>query len=221
MGSVGIFQPLRPGAGPSGLTQLLAERLGHKGDRETALLTWTALFIMLVLGTFGGAVGFLSSPLLVRRLLHIPAALQIESISALKLISLSLPGRDCHHWPGGHPGSRSTLRYPQQAAHPARDFELPCSLYCGSHPSHLACSAGHPADRTHCLLRDSPVLCPPRGSPTQTDGRHSASSVASSAQFRGMDDSLQRGGAGHDVLRSLPGRHQDQYRRCGLLHHSL
>ncbi len=87
---LGYFSLFDLGLGRA-LTQLLAERLGREDDRETALLTWTGLFIMLGLGILGGGVGFLSSSILARSVLHIPAGLQTESIAALQLISLSLP----------------------------------------------------------------------------------------------------------------------------------
>ena len=73
------------------LTQLVARKLGAGEDRDVPPLVWTSLALMLLLGIVGGAVVALISPWLVHRALHIPAALQQETLRSFYLLGLSLP----------------------------------------------------------------------------------------------------------------------------------
>src|SRR5690606_4446854 len=73
------------------LTQLLAERLGADSQEEMPALTWTALLLMVFLGVAGGGLLALLSPVLVGRVLNIPAELQGEALRAFYLLSASLP----------------------------------------------------------------------------------------------------------------------------------
>lgn len=73
------------------LTQFVAKKLGAGEDRDVPPLVWTSLALMLLLGIVGGAVVALISPWLVHRALHIPAALQRETLYSFYLLGLSLP----------------------------------------------------------------------------------------------------------------------------------
>jgi len=73
------------------LTQFVARKLGAGEDHEVPALVWTSLFLMLLLGIAGAAVVVLISPWLVHRALHIPAALQQETLYSFYLLGLSLP----------------------------------------------------------------------------------------------------------------------------------
>jgi len=73
------------------LTQFVSRKLGAGEDHEVPALVWTSLFLMLLLGIVGAAVVVLISPWLVHRALHIPAALQRETLHSFYLLGLSLP----------------------------------------------------------------------------------------------------------------------------------
>src|SRR5712692_4493133 len=73
------------------LTQLVARKLGAGEDREVPTLVWTSLLLMLVLGLLGAAVVILLSPWLVHRALHVPSALQGETLRSFYLLGLSIP----------------------------------------------------------------------------------------------------------------------------------
>ncbi|HVB86981.1 MAG TPA: flippase, partial [Candidatus Dormibacteraeota bacterium] len=73
------------------LTQFVAKKLGAGEDRDVPPLVWTSLALMLLLGIVGGAVVALISPWLVHRALHIPAALQRETLYSFYLLGASLP----------------------------------------------------------------------------------------------------------------------------------
>ncbi|MHB8412425.1 MAG: flippase [Candidatus Acidiferrales bacterium] len=73
------------------LTQFVAKKLGAGEDRDVPPLVWTSLFLMLLLGILGGVVVILISPWLVHHALHIPAALQRETLHSFYLLGVSLP----------------------------------------------------------------------------------------------------------------------------------
>ncbi|MHB8486140.1 MAG: flippase [Candidatus Acidiferrales bacterium] len=73
------------------LTQFVAKKLGAGEDRDVPPLVWTSLALMLLLGIVGGVVVALISPWLVHRALHIPAALQRETLYSFYLLGASLP----------------------------------------------------------------------------------------------------------------------------------
>jgi len=73
------------------LTQLVAKKLGAGDEREIPALAWTSLLLMLLLGLVGAAVVVLTSPWLVHRVLHIPGALQAETLRSFYLLGLSIP----------------------------------------------------------------------------------------------------------------------------------
>jgi len=73
------------------LTQLVAKKLGAGDEREIPALAWTSLLLMLLLGLVGAAAVVLASPWLVHRVLHIPGALQAETLRSFYLLGLSIP----------------------------------------------------------------------------------------------------------------------------------
>jgi len=73
------------------LTQLVAKKLGAGEEREVPSIVWTSLLLMLLLGLVGTGVIALASPYLVRSLLHIPQALQSETLRTFYLQALSIP----------------------------------------------------------------------------------------------------------------------------------
>jgi O-antigen/teichoic acid export membrane protein len=73
------------------LTQLLAERLGTHDQAELGTLAWTALALTLGLGLCGGLLTVVLTPLLVYRVLSLPAALQGESVNAFFALAAAVP----------------------------------------------------------------------------------------------------------------------------------
>src|SRR6267378_1940730 len=73
------------------LTQLVAKKLGAGEDHEVPTLVWTSLLLMLLLGLAGAFVAVVLSPWLVHRALHVPAALQRETLQSFYLLGLSIP----------------------------------------------------------------------------------------------------------------------------------
>ncbi|MEP6494698.1 MAG: flippase [bacterium] len=100
--AVGYFSLFDFGIGRA-LTHAIATRLGAvpsegvaHSDREhhvedMAAVTWTALFVLLILGMVGGLIVFVATPTLVARVLNIPAEMQPEARSAFYILSLALP----------------------------------------------------------------------------------------------------------------------------------
>jgi O-antigen/teichoic acid export membrane protein len=74
------------------LTQAVAVRLGMREDeRDLSAISWTALWLMLVLGVAGAGVLALAAPWLVERVLNIPGDLRQESLVSFYLLAISLP----------------------------------------------------------------------------------------------------------------------------------
>ena len=73
------------------LTQLVAKKLGRGEDHEVPTLVWTSLLLMLALGGVGAVVVVSLTPLLVVRVLHVPGALQAETLNSFRLLGLSIP----------------------------------------------------------------------------------------------------------------------------------
>src|SRR6266403_1890350 len=73
------------------LTQLVAKKLGRGEDHEVPTLVWTSLILMLLLGVVGTAVVVLLTPFLVVRVLHVPAALERETLNSFRVLGLSIP----------------------------------------------------------------------------------------------------------------------------------
>jgi O-antigen/teichoic acid export membrane protein len=87
---IGYFSLFDLGLGRA-LTKLVAERAGKGAVGEIHSLVWTALFMMVLLGTGGAIVLALLSPWLVREALKIPQMLQNETLDAFYLLALSVP----------------------------------------------------------------------------------------------------------------------------------
>jgi O-antigen/teichoic acid export membrane protein len=73
------------------LTQLVARKLGAGENSEVPTLVWTSLVLMLVLGLAGALAAVLLSPWMVHRALHVPVALQPETLRSFYLLGLSIP----------------------------------------------------------------------------------------------------------------------------------
>jgi O-antigen/teichoic acid export membrane protein len=73
------------------LTQLASEKLSRNEEHLIPPLAWTSLFLMLVLGAFGGLITAALSPWLIHRALRIPAALQPEALHSFYLVAASVP----------------------------------------------------------------------------------------------------------------------------------
>lgn len=73
------------------LTKIVAEKLGAGRPDEVPALVWTALAIMLALGVIGMAIVAAVSPVLVHRVIKMPAALQPETLRAFELLAVSIP----------------------------------------------------------------------------------------------------------------------------------
>jgi O-antigen/teichoic acid export membrane protein len=87
---IGYFSLFDLGLGRA-LTQAIATRLGGDSDEDLAAVSWTALAFMLLLGVLGGLLLAGVTPLLVHRVLNIPAQLHDESATAFYLLALALP----------------------------------------------------------------------------------------------------------------------------------
>ncbi len=73
------------------LTKLVADRLGHGRTEDLAETVWSAWFAMFALGCAGALVVALVAPVLVERILHVPAALQQEAVRAFTCLAVALP----------------------------------------------------------------------------------------------------------------------------------
>jgi O-antigen/teichoic acid export membrane protein len=86
----GYFGLLDLGLGRA-LTKLVAEESEHVQRDELSRLIWTGLALMSAFGTAGAVVLALGAEPFVRRLLHVPEALETEAIGATWFLALSLP----------------------------------------------------------------------------------------------------------------------------------
>jgi len=73
------------------LTQLVASKLGSREEHEVPTLVWTSLLLMALLGLLGAGILIVLSPWLVRSALHVPTALQRETLYSFYLLGLSIP----------------------------------------------------------------------------------------------------------------------------------
>lgn len=87
---VGYFSLFNLGLGRA-MTNVVAQRLATESSHELPAIIWTANLLMGMLGILGGVTLALLSPMIVQHLLKTPPALQIETIRAFYLLSLSLP----------------------------------------------------------------------------------------------------------------------------------
>jgi O-antigen/teichoic acid export membrane protein len=87
---VGYFSLFDLGIGRA-LTVLVASRTAAGEHRDLPELVWTALLLMGILGTTGGALVALISPWMVASLLRIPTPLQSEVQSAFLVLAPAIP----------------------------------------------------------------------------------------------------------------------------------
>lgn len=87
---VGYFSLFDLGLGRA-LTKLIAERLGLSRFDGLDSLIWTALAMLLLMGSIGGTVVLLLSHTLVTKLLNINQALQAEAIASFCILAAGLP----------------------------------------------------------------------------------------------------------------------------------
>jgi O-antigen/teichoic acid export membrane protein len=73
------------------LTKLVAERIGQRRESEIPSLVWTSLFLMTGLATVGAILTFLLAPLLVERLLKVPASLSHEALGSFYWLGAAVP----------------------------------------------------------------------------------------------------------------------------------
>jgi O-antigen/teichoic acid export membrane protein len=73
------------------LTQLVAAKLGTGEDHEIPTLVWTSLLLMLLMGLVGAVGVVLFAPWLVTHALHVPAAMEHETLYSVYLLGLSIP----------------------------------------------------------------------------------------------------------------------------------
>jgi len=88
--TIGYFSLFDLGLGRA-LTKVVAEKLGAGQEEEIPELFWTSLVLMLALGVVGAIVWAAFTPLLVHRVLKIPAVLEGETLVAFYLLAISLP----------------------------------------------------------------------------------------------------------------------------------
>ena len=87
---IGYFSLFDLGLGRA-LTQLVAEKLGVGLEKDIPALVWTAMLLMMIMGTFGAALVGLLVPWLVDSMLKIPEALQQETLHTFYLLAISIP----------------------------------------------------------------------------------------------------------------------------------
>jgi O-antigen/teichoic acid export membrane protein len=73
------------------LTQLVANKLGTGEDHEIPTLVWTSLLLMLLMGLVGTIGALLFAPWLVAHALHVPPAMERETLYSVYLMGLSIP----------------------------------------------------------------------------------------------------------------------------------
>ncbi len=74
------------------VTKFVAEALGRRQQEKIPTLIWSAITFQAALGVLGGLLLAAATPLLVGRILNIPAALQAEARLSLYILALSGPG---------------------------------------------------------------------------------------------------------------------------------
>jgi len=72
------------------ITKMIGEKLGKHQGSDVASIAWTGLFFLGMLGLVMAALLYMIAPLLVFRILKISAVLQQESLSAFRVLSLSV-----------------------------------------------------------------------------------------------------------------------------------
>lgn len=73
------------------LTRMVAERVAAGRMDQVPELVWTALTLTTLMGLLGGLMVAAAAPWLVDHALHVPTALQPETLGLLRILALSLP----------------------------------------------------------------------------------------------------------------------------------
>ena len=73
------------------LTKLVSERIGQRRQAEIPSLVWTSLFLMGGLGLVGSILTFFLAPVLVERLLKVPASLSHEALGSFYWLGAAVP----------------------------------------------------------------------------------------------------------------------------------
>ena len=73
------------------LTKLVAERIGQRRQAEIPSLIWTSLFLMTGVGLVGSILTLFLTPLLVERLLKVPASLSHEALGSFYWLGAAVP----------------------------------------------------------------------------------------------------------------------------------
>jgi len=73
------------------LTKLVAERIGQRRQPEIPSLVWTSLLLMTAVGLVGSLLTFFLTPLLVERLLKVPASLSHEALGSFYWLGAAVP----------------------------------------------------------------------------------------------------------------------------------
>jgi len=73
------------------LTKLVAERLGSDSSQQIPALIWTALFVMLGIGTAVAIIASTTLPFMARELLKVPVQLKNETYTAFLILILFTP----------------------------------------------------------------------------------------------------------------------------------
>lgn len=71
--------------------RFISEALGRDEHESVPRILWTSVTTQLVLGAAGGVLLVISTPLLVARVIRVPAALTGETIASLRLLAVALP----------------------------------------------------------------------------------------------------------------------------------
>lgn len=87
---IGYFGLFDLGLGRA-LTQLLSSKIGVVSESELSRMSWTALWVMLVMGVVGGAIAFVLSPMLSEKIFKMPAHLRPEALTAFYILSAAVP----------------------------------------------------------------------------------------------------------------------------------
>ena len=87
---IGYFSLFDLGIGRA-LTKFVADKLGANEEHSIPALACTSLSLMFALGSVAAVVIFVSSPLLVDRMLKVPTDLQSETLRTFYLLALTTP----------------------------------------------------------------------------------------------------------------------------------
>lgn len=88
--TIGYFSLFDLGIGRA-LTHMVADDMGRDRREETSQAVWTAMAILVPVGTVGALALLVVSPWLVTAWLRVPAGLQAETLTAFRVLALAIP----------------------------------------------------------------------------------------------------------------------------------